>query len=233
MYNMIIGHESADSGSRGSVSQVGRAVMVERIFFDAEALNRVPYGACVTDSENRIVFWNRGAEALVGHSREEAVGKRCYDVIGCRAVGGSPLCAEGKGCPAADSSQDEDAAAPGFFDANLICASGRGRSVTFVPLPQCPAAFGEGAALKLFSERAAQEEEYAAASAARETAERRASLTPRETEVVNLLAQGFGTSEIASELTVSVHTVLNHIRNARGKMDAKDRVALVVRAAGG
>ena len=204
--------------------------MVERIFFDAEVLNRVPYGACVTDSDNRIVFWNRGAEALVGHSREEAVGKRCYEVIECRAVGGSPLCADGKGCPAADSSQDADAAAPGFFDANLICASGRGKSVTFVPLPQCPAAFGEGAALKLFSERAAKEE-YAAAE--RATAERRASLTPRELEVVRLLAQGFGTGEIASELTISVHTVLNHIRNARGKMDAKDRVALVARAAGG
>ena len=204
--------------------------MVERTFFDAEVLNRVPYGACVTDSENRIVFWNRGAEALVGHSREEAVGRRCCDVIACRAVGGSPLCAEGEGCPAADSSQDADAAAPGFFDANLICASGRGKSVTFVPLPQCPAAFGEGAALKLFSERSAKEEDAGDDS---ETAERRASLTPREMEVVNLLAQGFGTGEIASELTVSVHTVLNHIRNARGKVDAKDRLALVVRAAGG
>lgn len=205
--------------------------MVERTFFDAEALNRVPYGACVTDSNNKIVFWNEGAEALVGHRREDAVGKRCCDVIACRAVGGSPLCAKGKGCPADAPSQDADAAAPGFFDANLICASGRGKSVTVVPLPKCPDALGESAALKLFSERAAKEEDAAADS--RETAERRASLTPREMEVVNLLAQGFGTSEIARELTVSAHTVLNHIRNARGKMDAKDRLALVVRAGRG
>ena len=204
--------------------------MVERTFFDEESLNRVHYGACVTDSENRIIFWNRGAEKLVGHRREDAVGARCYDVIECRAVGGSPLCAKGKGCPADDSSQDANAPAPGFFDADLLCASGQGKSVTFVPLPQCSAALGESAALKLFSERSAKEEN-SAAGGSRETAGRRAPLTPREMEVVSLLAQGFGTSEIANELTVSVHTVLNHIRNARGKVDAKDRLALVARAA--
>ena len=205
--------------------------MVEQAFLDAEALNRVPYGACVTDSENRIVFWNRGAEALVGHRREDAAGARCYDVIECRAVGGSaPLCAKGKGCPADGSSQDLGAAAaPGFFDAELICASGRGKSVTFVPLPQCPDAFGASVALKLFSEREAKED--ASASDSREIAGRCASLTPRETEVVQMLADGFETADIARELFVSVHTVLNHIRNARAKLKARNRLDLVVEAA--
>ena len=56
------------------------------------------------------------------------------------------------------------------------------------------------------------------------------SLTARELEVVGLLAVGLGNAEIAERLHISAHTVRNHIRNAREKLHAPTRLALVLAA---
>lgn len=49
-------------------------------------------------------------------------------------------------------------------------------------------------------------------------------LTIREVEVLHLLSRGASTTEIADELTLSVHTVRNHIRHVMAKLDAHSRV---------
>jgi DNA-binding CsgD family transcriptional regulator len=46
-------------------------------------------------------------------------------------------------------------------------------------------------------------------------------LTPRETEVLRLLAAGRTSSEISRELTLSVRTVGRHITNIYGKIGAR------------
>jgi len=48
-------------------------------------------------------------------------------------------------------------------------------------------------------------------------------LTPREREVLALLAQGLKNHEIARHLQVTVKTVRNHVSNVLGKLGAKDR----------
>ena len=52
--------------------------------------------------------------------------------------------------------------------------------------------------------------------------------TAREMEVLRLLDLGFETKEIAGELHVSAHTVLNHIRNVRTKLRASTRLDAVL-----
>ena len=42
-------------------------------------------------------------------------------------------------------------------------------------------------------------------------------LTPRETEVVDLLAKGLGYKEIADRLAVSTYTVASHLAHVRDK----------------
>jgi DNA-binding NarL/FixJ family response regulator len=66
----------------------------------------------------------------------------------------------------------------------------------------------------------------AAARALAETsAEHRvARLTPREREVLGLLADGYRGPEIAERLFLSLETVRTHIRNAVGKLEARTRV---------
>ncbi len=55
-----------------------------------------------------------------------------------------------------------------------------------------------------------------------------ASLTPREQDVLRLLAKGHANSEIARDLVVSHATVKTHVRNVLAKLDLRDRVHAVV-----
>ncbi len=55
-------------------------------------------------------------------------------------------------------------------------------------------------------------------------------LTPRETETLTLVAQGLTNSEIADRLTISHKTVKTHIVHLPRKLDARDRVQLVIAA---
>ena len=57
------------------------------------------------------------------------------------------------------------------------------------------------------------------------------SLTPRERDVIELLAEAKGSQEIADELVVSLHTARNHIRAVMAKLDAQTRLEAVVKAA--
>jgi len=55
-------------------------------------------------------------------------------------------------------------------------------------------------------------------------------LTPREVEIVRLIATGMTNQEIADHLFISPATVKRHIANAYGKMDVRNRTEAVVRA---
>jgi two-component system, NarL family, response regulator YdfI len=52
-------------------------------------------------------------------------------------------------------------------------------------------------------------------------------LTPREIEVLRLLAGGFGNKEIASRLDISEHTVKFHVASIMGKLGAASRTEAV------
>jgi DNA-binding NarL/FixJ family response regulator len=51
-------------------------------------------------------------------------------------------------------------------------------------------------------------------------------LSPRETEVVKLIAEGYTSREIGEVLSISEHTVERHRANVLDKLQLKDRVAL-------
>ncbi|MDT0201058.1 response regulator transcription factor [Nocardioides sp. AE5] len=51
-------------------------------------------------------------------------------------------------------------------------------------------------------------------------------LTPREDEVVKLIAEGYSSRDIAAELTISVKTVDRHRENVLGKLGMRDRTEL-------
>lgn len=57
-----------------------------------------------------------------------------------------------------------------------------------------------------------------------------ADLTPRELEVLELIAQGLSNNEIAGRLCVSGQTVKTHVRNIMDKMSVSDRTQAAVRA---
>jgi DNA-binding NarL/FixJ family response regulator len=55
-------------------------------------------------------------------------------------------------------------------------------------------------------------------------------LTPRELEVLELIAQGSNNSQIAEELVITDKTVRNHITSIFGKLQVADRAQAIVKA---
>ncbi len=61
----------------------------------------------------------------------------------------------------------------------------------------------------------------------RKTGGGRAELTDRERGILDLLAQGLSNADIAQQLTISVHTVRNHVANLSAKLGAHSKLEVL------
>ncbi len=204
-------------------------------------LDKAPYGAYAMDMDRRITFWSRSAERIAGHEASRVVGRQCYEVLyGLPEQPSAPTCVSG--CFTL-SLADAERIAP-VSHVRMRCASGKRKRVAVMTLLIPGTSTEPPVLVHLFHERASELGTWTENRAFRRgrspglrsgPSRSRGGrdlgpLTPREWEVVELLAEGCNTSEIAARLHLSTHTVRNYVRNAQEKLHASSRLALVLAA---
>ena len=203
------------------------------------SLADIETGVYAVSSDQTILFWNRGAERILGMGLDEAVGRKCYEVVQGVIPGSiTPECRQG--CPSMRLLRE--GRVPQATRLRVMCASGERKLVSVTPVVVGGRPGEPAVVMHLFVETPGGAEDgdthgspsgrYGAGgglSVADPAAQGRA-LTAREIEVLQLVSLGWSTPRIAEHLEVSPHTVLNHIRHFRRKLDASTKLEAVVTA---
>ncbi|HEX4059494.1 MAG TPA: response regulator transcription factor [Streptosporangiaceae bacterium] len=120
-------------------------------------------------------------------------------------------------CAGASGFLLKDVTAERLFDAVRVVAAGE-------------ALLAPSVTRRLIIEFARQRPSAAAQSVSGPAAARLAALTPRETQVLRLVAEGLSNPEIAARLVVTEETVKTHVSRVLGKLGLRDRTQAVVAA---
>lgn len=174
-----------------------------------------------------IVAWNEGAERLLGYTSEQALGERCFRILEGRDGFGNAYCISG--CPLAVMVRRQEAMAR--FEVIYRGADGNDVPATVTPVVVPPDDDGESVLMHLLQPRLLREmtpgDEDELGRAPRDLVHR---LTPREIEVLRLLATGLGTRAIVKRLGISKATVRNHVENLLRKLGVHSRLQAVALA---
>lgn len=191
------------------------------------------------DRNDRIVYWNNGAEKLLGWRPEEVLGKACFDVLAGRDVFGNVYCSHD--CGVVRTASEGEDPRPFLLDVRKKGTGTVKIVVRTVALPETGPRFS---CLMHFIETEGDTAEpilkQLRESVKEGAAERRAGpvaapeppisvspLTAREREIVLLLSNGYAALNIAAKLNLSHATVRNHIQNVLRKLDVHSQVEAV------
>jgi PAS domain S-box-containing protein len=192
--------------------------------------------ACAIDPAQRIVLWNDAAEVLFGYAARDVLGRPCAQVIrasdrhGCAVCGveclASRLAQAGQAITTRDLRVQAKSGAPVIVSATTIVFPERWRRTAILAhlFREISGVAFNGAAAPPAAGASHPTDGAPAPAAAL------GQLTPREREVLSLLATGAGTNEIAKRLFISPVTVRNHIRRVLEKLGTHSRLEAVTRA---
>lgn len=195
------------------------------------ALGLSPDAVFATDRENRIVFWNRSAEQVLGYGEDEVVGLSCASLLQGCDVFGNRYCSES--CPVAQMGARGEVIR--HFDLHIRAKDGGdvALDVSILEIPTGePGHFYLAHILKpparTEQARVSHPAPRPALVTVRASADARVRrLTQREVEVLGMLAAGHGTPEIASRLHISNLTARNHIQNLLEKLEVHSKAEAV------
>ena len=182
--------------------------------------------AFAVDRGGVIVLWNPEAEKTLGYPAKTALGQRCWKLLSGRDIYGNRYCCER--CPLREMALQHESV-HGFEVMFRTASDGRQKFAI-----NCVVVFGSnGNELLLHICRPPielPERHESDHAATRPSANfHRGSLTTREHEVLQLLADGKTTEEIASLMCISDATVRNHIQHTLYKLHVHNRLEAVVK----
>ena len=183
-----------------------------------DRLETAPYGAFAIDLDQNIVFWNARAGRILGYEPEQVLGRKCYEVLqGLSLDGTTPFCT--RDCPAIAAARTGHI--PAAAQARMQCSSGERKQVTVIPLV-AQDGHDRTMLIHMFHETPDQGPNPGQPATL--------PLTPREHEILSMLAQGMKPSDVAASLSISVHTVRKHISNAAEKLHSHGVMSAVLAA---
>jgi PAS domain S-box-containing protein len=180
----------------------------------------------VTDADGLVTVWNARCEELLGWTRDEAVGRPARELTVPTALRGtgrevmSTLESGESWQGTFPLRRKDESTLRAFMKCSPVLDSDQ-RVVGMVAV-----------AIELGDSELAQavRQPVGDGNRAPSTGRRSRSLSPREREVLALLARGLTGEQIAERLVLSPETVRTHIRNAREKLGASTRVEAVTMA---
>jgi len=180
--------------------------------------------AYAVNRDGVIMAWNAAAESTFGFSESEAMGQHCWELLAGHDLFGNQYCCQG--CPLREMAfrQESVKSHEMFFKTadnemqrfkvcTLVMYDGPGNELlVHMCCPQCET--DEGCVTTICTGQPTANH-------------RRGALTNREKEVLTLLSQGRGTTEVASDMCISSATVRNHIQHILYKLHVHNRVAAI------
>jgi len=196
-------------------------------------------GVFVVDGDQTIVLWNESATAILGYRPDEVLGRHCFNLVGGRDLHGRAICrhhchaiatAAKLGMPPTMDLRVKTKRGQEIWLnlSTIVVPSRRGELSALIHL------FRDGSRDRDFVHRIEELTEAARLlrsfsddGPAGRTRTDGAALTPREREIVSLLAMGGSTDRIAERLCISPRTVRNHVNNVLGKLGVHSRLEAV------
>ncbi|MBI2359758.1 MAG: PAS domain S-box protein [Deltaproteobacteria bacterium] len=193
-------------------------------------------GVIAVEGDQRILLWNRAAEKLLGVSAKEALGRYCYELMHGRNELGALLCRQacrtmalakkGKPIPSTDMLTLTKAGRQLWLNVSHFVTRSTSNRVALIHI------FRDISLQKAMEHLIRQLSTTLAGlgsqvSAGGRAPDPEAGLTPREQQVLKLLAGGVSTLSMAERLHISRSTVRNHIQHILSKLGTHSRLEAV------
>ena len=211
--------------------------MLDRELF--EFLNHTADAAFAVTDGGEICSWNAGAETLFGYTRDEAVGKTCFDLFQGTGAFGARVCAEQ--CHVRECAERHTPVCD--FDLSVKTRSGRRVWVNMSTIVHEDPHTGHRRIVHLARSIAGRKRTEALVSrmlhlskefvATADESPRPApvmSLSDQERRVLTILAQGKTPAAVAADLHIRPQTLRNHLHHVNQKLGTRNRLEAVLHA---
>lgn len=208
------------------------------------ALDRAAEGAFLIDNNQRIIYWNRAAQEMLGYAQGEVLGRSCYDIVQGRddhdhtwCRGNCSVTAKARTGQPVETFNTLAWTKSGelrWINVSILCLGTPEEEDSLAVLHL----FRDAGDVKLREQFTRQvlhlvenmQQHQPPSRSASSDGRLSEALTMREIEVLQLLAQGFSTQQIVQALSISKSTTRNHIQNIYQKLEVHTRAQAVAYA---
>ena len=204
-----------------------------------QILSESPDGVYAVDLDQRIVFWNRGAERILGYTADEMLGVFCYRAFIGSSQEASARCE--RGCRTILLAREKQIDSSYSVRVTTKNDEKRWIKITHLLIPSKTPDVGMLVHIFFDVTEDVQAKQLITKLSDWISTNRDLSfpppipsndvfelLTERELEVLKLLASGITTEDISNQLEITSNTVRNHIQHILEKLGVHSRLEAVV-----